>query len=292
MSSPEASIRRVDMIGLGRNLKKAVILGGVGNLGSKIAHVLAKQSFGTIKIIDCDVVEEANVGYQEYGVEDIGKYKVDALRNHLMNMYPWVKVESYIVYVLGPGSVLADEVAAEEQRRLLSDIFSKSDAVISTFDRGAPRITFTALAVIYDRPLVLVSAWSMKRRDDDEYYHNAQLMAWRPGMPCPLCYTRYSLSPLPGGGTYVAHPAISHVAAALAAFLVERLIYGGVEFVQTRLRMYEEGSLNVEYLSAEAVKTRCPLCSRREYYRKVLEGDGIMALAEVLDHDLRDWWER
>lgn len=283
--------RRVDLIGLGKNLDKAVVLGGAGNLGSKVAHVLAKQSFGTIRIIDCDVVGEENVGYQEYELRDVGKYKVKALRNHLRRTYPWVKVEGYVMYVLGPGGPLPDERAAKKQGRLLSDAFVKSDAVVSTFDRASPRITFTALSVIYEKPHVSVSAWTI-RGQGGAFYHRAQLMAWRPGMPCPLCYTRYSLSPATGGGAYVAHPAISHAAASLTAFLVERLIYGSVDYVQALLTMSDGGYLNVEYLKAEAVERRCPLCSRRERYKEVLENRGMMSLIDALDRDLSEWWER
>ena len=53
---------------------------GVGSSGSFLAFTLAKMGFKDIEIIDFDTVELHNIPNQLYRIKDIGKYKVEALK--------------------------------------------------------------------------------------------------------------------------------------------------------------------------------------------------------------------
>ena len=57
-----------------------IIIIGAGSTGSFIAFTLAKMGVGKIKVIDYDEVEEHNIPNQYYRLKDIGKLKVDALK--------------------------------------------------------------------------------------------------------------------------------------------------------------------------------------------------------------------
>lgn len=63
--------RRVDII-------------GAGATGSKVAMDLAKLGIRNIHVWDYDIVESHNVANQLYGIADVGKLKVDALRDRIL----------------------------------------------------------------------------------------------------------------------------------------------------------------------------------------------------------------
>lgn len=64
---------------LNQNINITLI--GAGSVGSFIALNLAKLGFCNIEIIDFDVVEEHNLPNQFYRIKDIGKPKVEALKD-------------------------------------------------------------------------------------------------------------------------------------------------------------------------------------------------------------------
>lgn len=61
----------------------AISVIGAGNIGGQTAWGLAKMGLRTITVYDFDVVEEHNLASQFYGIEDIGKYKVECLAEHI-----------------------------------------------------------------------------------------------------------------------------------------------------------------------------------------------------------------
>ena len=58
-----------------------VLIGGIGATGSQTAVTLARIGIGKIIVIDNDVLEEHNIGNQVYRKSQIGKSKVDALKD-------------------------------------------------------------------------------------------------------------------------------------------------------------------------------------------------------------------
>ena len=59
--------------------KKAIILAGVGGIGSYVGFLLARMKPAALFIYDPDVVETANMSGQLYSIEDVGNPKVRAL---------------------------------------------------------------------------------------------------------------------------------------------------------------------------------------------------------------------
>src|SRR5262249_9632349 len=68
---------------LARLASVPLTLCGAGARGSLLADNLARQGFRQWRVIDCDRVEEHNVGTQLYGEAEIGAWKVEALRSRL-----------------------------------------------------------------------------------------------------------------------------------------------------------------------------------------------------------------
>ncbi|MEM2561824.1 MAG: ThiF family adenylyltransferase [Candidatus Bathyarchaeia archaeon] len=283
--------RRIDLLGRAQeNLKKTIVVGGVGNLGSRIAHNLAKQSFGRLILIDNDKVGYENIGYQEYESGDIGLPKVKALKNHIQRTYPWVKVEAYDMYVAGLGGFLLDENELREQDLKLREIFSKCDCAVLSFDRIGPRLTMLAYSLIYNKPVILVSAWSSiplsKEKTVPIVSHHGRINLWKEGLPCPLCYTHFRLSS--EGELYVAHPLISNIASSLSSFFVEALLWGLRIYPYVTIELNEENGMrpSIEYFVGKPSE-ECPLCSNKDKLRSVLEKQGLAGLIETMEEAIK-----
>ena len=71
---------------------RIVGIAGAGGLGSSLAIALARLSIGRIIIADFDVVEPTNLNRQQYFTDQIGMYKVEALRDNLSRINPYLEI--------------------------------------------------------------------------------------------------------------------------------------------------------------------------------------------------------
>ena len=62
-----------------------VIIGGLGNIGSWTSLLLARMGY-ELYLYDNDVVEARNVGSQFYSMNDLGKLKTTAMKDHIINL--------------------------------------------------------------------------------------------------------------------------------------------------------------------------------------------------------------
>ena len=70
-----------------------VLVIGSGGLGSPVLLYLAAAGVGTIGIVDFDVVDDSNLQRQVlFGVDEIGKPKVEAARRRLEGLNPYIKL--------------------------------------------------------------------------------------------------------------------------------------------------------------------------------------------------------
>ena len=71
---------------------RSVGIAGVGGLGSSLAIALARLAIGNLVIVDFDVVEPSNLNRQQYFMDQIGMHKVEALRDNLYRVNPYIQV--------------------------------------------------------------------------------------------------------------------------------------------------------------------------------------------------------
>ena len=82
--------------GVHQKIKRAVVgIAGLGGLGSTIAIALARVGVGTLILVDFDVVEPSNLNRQQYFTHQIGMPKVDALRETLSKINPYLKIVTH-----------------------------------------------------------------------------------------------------------------------------------------------------------------------------------------------------
>ena len=108
--------------GVHEKVKAACVgIAGVGGLGSAVAVALARSGFGRLILADFDVVEPSNLNRQQYFVDQIGLPKVEALRENLRRIHPYVRVETQRV-----------RLKAEN----LFEVFGDVDVLVEAFDRA------------------------------------------------------------------------------------------------------------------------------------------------------------
>lgn len=274
---------RINTLGRAEELKKkSVAIAGAGNLGSKIANNLAKQGVGKLILIDQDVVEIENIGYQEFGSQDLGKSKVEALKSRLEEMHPWVKVDAHKMHVLGLGSPILDDEEIKSIDLKLREIISEADCVVSSFDSAWPRLTILLYSIAYSKPVIFASAWSSGSQN--KLHHYGRINTWKPGYPCFLCYTYIRKG---GGDGYVAHSSITWITASICSLYTERVLLGLEVGPYVTIDLQEEkDEFRVEkYYVGEQSKS-C-ICNKAEDLRKTIQSRGIIGLLEKLEVFLR-----
>ena len=131
--------------------EKTIGIAGAGGLGSNCAVSLVRVGLGNLIIADFDVVSETNLNRQYYFRDQIGRKKVDALRDNLLRINPRLNVN--VVYeILDPGNIPV--------------LFQNCDIIVEAFDRSDQKemLIETVLTNFPEKPLVVglgMAGWGM-----------------------------------------------------------------------------------------------------------------------------------
>ena len=101
---------------------------GLGGLGSNIAIALARAGIGKLILIDFDRVDITNLHRQQYKVNQIGKYKTDALFENLKEIAPYIDMELHTV-----------RITRDNAEELLKD----ADIICEAFDNAEAKAMLT-----------------------------------------------------------------------------------------------------------------------------------------------------
>ena len=75
--------------------EQCAVICGCGSVGSCIALQLARSGVGRFVLIDTDCVEIHNVCRHQCGLNDVGRYKVDAVAERLYRINPQVQIKKF-----------------------------------------------------------------------------------------------------------------------------------------------------------------------------------------------------
>lgn len=96
-----------------------VAIAGLGGLGSNIAVALTRIGVGHLHLIDFDRVDITNLNRQQYFLDDVGRYKTEAIVKLLRQINPWIKL-------------CTDCVRVTETN--VKDLFAEDEIVCEAFD--------------------------------------------------------------------------------------------------------------------------------------------------------------
>ncbi|MFE7526736.1 HesA/MoeB/ThiF family protein [Kitasatospora sp. NPDC057542] len=201
-------------------LARAVVtVVGIGGVGLTVAAALAGAGIGCLILADHDRVEDSNLNRQLlYTRADIGRYKVDAARDRLLERHPDLDIDLY------PEQVTFQAQFARLMRRcdLLILAADEPDDLRLTANRAALTTSCAWIDPGYHGPLISTAlytpgvgdgpCWECLRHFDATAYglpgtHGDVLAA---ALPRPLGNPVISTSALLAG-TYAAHAALTHL---------------------------------------------------------------------------------
>ena len=149
--------------------KKTAIIIGCGSVGSQVALELARSGVGRFVLIDSDILEYHNLCRHQCGMEDVGRYKVDALKDRIRNICRDI-------------SVMVFRTSFENiPTRRLDEICNPDAIIIGCGDSRASDKYSNMVASGYGIPFISIGFW--ERAVVGEVFY------WLPrkNMPCYSC---------------------------------------------------------------------------------------------------------
>lgn len=87
--------RNTGLLESGAMLEKRAVLVGCGSVGSLVAMELARSGVGKFVLCDTDTLEIHNICRHQCGFSDLGRYKVDAVKDKILDINPNAEVLTY-----------------------------------------------------------------------------------------------------------------------------------------------------------------------------------------------------
>lgn len=87
--------RNTGLLESGEMLEKCAVLVGCGSVGSFVAMELARSGVGKFVLCDTDTLEIHNICRHQCGFSDLGRYKVDAVKDKILDINPNAEIITY-----------------------------------------------------------------------------------------------------------------------------------------------------------------------------------------------------
>ena len=247
-------------------LAARVLLIGAGGLGCPLAQYLAAAGVGTLGLVDFDVVDASNLQRQIlFGTADVGRRKVEVVRERIAAQNPDVQVELHPVQ-------LASENAME--------ILGEYDVVVDGTDNFPTRYLTNDACVLLGKPNVHGSIF----RFDGQ----ATVFDARHG-PCYRCL--YPEPPPPGAVPSCAEGGVLGVLPGLVAMIQAtetlKLVSGIGEPLYGRLLRYD--ALRMEFTEFRLKKDAdCPVCGTQPSIKALIDYEGFCGVPAVEDTKMEE----
>jgi adenylyltransferase/sulfurtransferase len=162
-----------------QKLKAAkVLVIGSGGLGSPVLLYLAAAGVGTIGIVDFDVVDDSNLQRQVlFGVNEIGKPKVEAAKRRLEALNPYIRLRIYNTHLNSQNAL---------------DILRDYDVIADGTDNFPTRYLVNDASVLLGKPNIYASIFQFEGQVSVFNYKDAN------GNPGPNYRDLYPTPPPPG----------------------------------------------------------------------------------------------
>lgn len=127
----QITLSEIGEMGQEKIQKASVIIVGCGGLGSTIAVFLTSSGIGNIHLVDFDIVSISNLHRQVfYTLEDVGKSKVEILKNFIEKRAPYTKVtitnskinKENAIHLIGKFDIVVDATDSLPTKYLLNDV--------------------------------------------------------------------------------------------------------------------------------------------------------------------------
>lgn len=117
-------------------------IAGAGGLGSNCANALVRTGFRNIKIVDFDIVDYSNLNRQFYFFDQVGRSKVDCIKENLIKINPYANIHA---------------INAKLDFENISEVFADCDVVVEAFDEPEFKKMIVEAYISSDKLLVAAS---------------------------------------------------------------------------------------------------------------------------------------
>ena len=122
-------------------IKSKVIIFGVGGVGGYVVEALARSGISEIHIVDNDTINLTNLNRQIIALHStIGKYKVDVMKDRILDINPKAKVETFNLFF--------DETTKKQFN------FSQYDYIIDAIDSVKSKLLLIECAKENNIPII------------------------------------------------------------------------------------------------------------------------------------------
>jgi sulfur carrier protein ThiS adenylyltransferase len=147
--------------GVHKTLKQSCVgIAGLGGLGSNIAISLARVGIGSLILVDYDVVEPSNLNRQQFFIDQIGEYKVDALSHIITRINPFIEIVTHNIKI------------TEENIR---ELFGDADVIVEALDRAETKAMFIENVLLELQETPIVAGVGMAGYGKNEIIHTRQI---------------------------------------------------------------------------------------------------------------------
>jgi molybdopterin/thiamine biosynthesis adenylyltransferase/rhodanese-related sulfurtransferase len=253
-----------------KKLKAAsVLLIGAGGLGSPLAMYLAAAGVGRIGVVDFDVVDSSNLQRQiAYSTSDVGKPKLDAAKERITGINPYVDVKTYETHLTSENAL---------------EILKDYDVIIDGTDNFPTRYLVNDACVLLGKPNVYGSIFRFEGQ--------ASVFYAKAG-PCYRCL--YPEPPPPGlvpscaeGGVLGVLPGIVGTIQATEAI---KLIIGQGDPLIGRLLLFD--ALTMKFRELKLRKNpACPVCGDNSTIHELIDYEAFCGIQPqpMNGQNLRQW---
>lgn len=231
-------------------LKKAkVLLVGSGGLGAPLGLYLAAAGVGRLGVVDFDTVDFTNLQRQViFGTSDVGRKKLEAARERLLNLNPDIQIDAYETRLTSDNAL---------------DILRDYDIVADGTDNFPTRYLVNDACVLLGKPNVYGSIFR---------FEGQASIFGAPGGPCYRCL--YPEPPPPGlvpscaeGGVLGVLPGIIGCIQAMETL---KLILGSGDPLIGRLLLFDALKMRFRELKLRR-NPECPVCSDHRTITKLID---------------------
>lgn len=149
-------------------LDKCVLISGCGSVGSLVALELARAGVGSFVLVDNDTIAYHNLCRHQCGVEDVGKFKVNAVKERILQTNPTAQVAVYPTVLERLSKAVFDEFC------------HPGTIIVGCADNREGDVYGSKIANIYNVPFVSIGLWNRAFAGEVFYFISGQ-------MPCYAC---------------------------------------------------------------------------------------------------------
>jgi molybdopterin/thiamine biosynthesis adenylyltransferase/rhodanese-related sulfurtransferase len=257
-------IPEVGMAGQKKLKASSVLVVGTGGLGSPLCLYLAAAGVGRIGLVDFDQVDYSNLQRQViFSVRDVGRLKLEAARDRILEINPNTQVESYQTRLTSENAL---------------DIIRAYDVVVDGTDNFPTRYLVNDACVLLGKPNVYGSIFRFEGQ--------VSVFDAKRG-PCYRCL--YPEPPPPGlvpscaeGGVLGILPG---VVGTLQATETTKLILGKGASLVGRLLLFD--ALNMKFRELKLQKDPdCPICGRNPTIKTLIDYEAFCGLGRGVAESL------